>query len=55
VVSQLGRGTVLGQGRTVLEGIQSAADITKANQNVSDFIQSSAEDIQESVLSLRGN
>ena len=55
VVSQLGRGTVLGQGRTVLEGIQSAADITKANQNVSDFIQSNAEDIQESVLSLRGN
>ena len=54
-VSQLGRGTVLGQGRTMLEGLQAVEDTTKANKNVSDFIQSSAQDIQEAVLSLRGN
>jgi hypothetical protein len=54
-VAQLGRGTVLGQGRTMLEGIQAVEDTAKTNQGISDFIQSSAEDIQESVLSLRGN
>ena len=54
-VAQLGRGTVLGQGRTMLEGLQSIQDTTNVNQGVSDFIQSSAQDIQESVLSLRGN
>jgi len=54
-VAQLGRGTVLGQGRTMLEGIQAIDDTAKFNQNIGDFIQSSAEDIQESVLSLRGN
>lgn len=54
-VAQLGRGTVLGQGRTMLEGLQAVEDTAKVNQNVSDFIQSSAQDIQESVLSLRGN
>lgn len=54
-VSQLGRGTVLGQGRTVLEGIQAVEDTAKTNQNVSNFIQSSAQDIQDAVLSLRGN
>ena len=54
-VAQLGRGTVLGQGRTMLEGLQAVQDTTKVNQGVSDFIQSSAQDIQETVLSLRGN
>lgn len=54
-VSQLGRGTVLGQGRTMLEGLQAVEDTAKVNQGVSDFIQSSAQDIQETVLSLRGN
>jgi len=54
-VSQLGRGTVLGQGRTMLEGLQAVQDTTKVNQGVSDFIQSGAQDIQDTVLSLRGN
>jgi hypothetical protein len=54
-VAQLGRGTVLGQGRTMLEGLQAVQDTTNVNQGVSDFIQSSAQDIQEAVLSLRGN
>lgn len=54
-VAQLGRGTVLGQGRTMLEGLQAVQDTTKVNQGVSDFIQSNAQDIQEAVLSLRGN
>jgi hypothetical protein len=54
-VAQLGRGTVLGQGRTILEGLQAVEDTAKVNENISDFIQSSAQDIQETVLSLRGN
>ena len=54
-VAQLGRGTVLGQGRTMLEGLQAVEDTAKVNQGVSDFIQSSAQDIQETILSLRGN
>jgi hypothetical protein len=54
-VAQLGRGTVLGQGRTMLEGLQAVEDTAKVNENISDFIQSSAQDIQETVLSLRGN
>jgi len=54
-VAQLGRGTVLGQGRTILEGLQAVDDTAKFNQNIGDFIQSSAQDIQETVLSLRGN
>lgn len=54
-VAQLGRGTVLGQGRTMLEGLQAVEDTAKVNQGISDFIQSSAQDIQETVLSLRGN
>jgi hypothetical protein len=54
-VAQLGRGTVLGQSRTLLEGLQAVEDTAKVNQGVSEFIQSSAQDIQETVLSLRGN
>jgi len=54
-VAQLGRGTVLGQGRTMLEGLQAVEDTAKVNQGISEFIQSSAQDIQETVLSLRGN
>lgn len=54
-VAQLGRGTVLGQGRTMLEGLQAVEDTAKFNQGIGEFIQSSAQDIQETVLSLRGN
>jgi hypothetical protein len=54
-VAQLGRGTVLGQSRTIIEGLQAADDIANTNKSIGDFIQSSAQDIQESVLSLRGN
>lgn len=55
VVAQIGRGTVLGQTRTTLEGIQGVQDTTKVNENISDFIQSGAEDIQDAFLGLRGN
>ena len=52
--SQFVRGTVLGQGRTMLEGLQSVQDKTNINNNLSDFIQTSAQDIQEKVLQLKG-
>jgi hypothetical protein len=39
----------------MLEGLQAVEDTAKVNENISDFIQSSAQDIQETVLSLRGN
>lgn len=47
VVSQFGRGTVLGQGRTILEGLQSVSDITKVNENISGAIQEIAPTMQE--------
>ena len=58
VVSQFGRGTVLGQTRTVLEGIQAPLDITQANQNITGFIESNlptSEEIQNVVSGIRGN
>jgi hypothetical protein len=58
VVSQFGRGTVLGQTRTVLEGAQSVSDITQANQNITDFIETNLptpEEIQNAVSGIRGN
>lgn len=54
-VAQLGRGTVLGQSRTIIEGLQAADDTANTNKSIGDFIQSSAESIQDTVLSLRGN
>lgn len=58
VVSQFGRGTLLGQTRTVLEGAQSVLDITQANQNITGFIEQNlptSEEIQNVVSSIRGN
>jgi hypothetical protein len=58
VVSQFGRGTALGQTRTVLEGTQSVLDITQANQNITGFIESnlpSPQEIQNAVSGIRGN
>jgi hypothetical protein len=52
--AQVVRGTVLGQGRTMLEGLQSVQDKTNINNNLSDFIQTSAQDIQEKILQLKG-
>jgi hypothetical protein len=46
IVSQLGRGTVLGQTRTVLEGFQSIQDITQVNQNITGVIEQAAPTIQ---------
>jgi hypothetical protein len=43
---QFWRGTAFGQTRTVLEGIQSAQDITKVNRNLGDIIETGAEDLQ---------
>ena len=58
VVSQFGRGTVLGQTRTVLEGVQSISDITQANQNITGFIEQNlptSQEIQNAVSGIRGN
>lgn len=58
VVSQFGRGTVLGQTRTVLEGVQSISDITQANQNITGFIEENLptpQEIQNAVSGIRGN
>ena len=42
---QFWRGTAFGQTRTVLEGIQSAQDITKVNKNLGEIIETGAEDL----------
>ena len=58
VISQIGAGTVLGQSKTTLEGVQSVQDATRFNQGISDFIQSNVptpQDIQDAVLGIRGN
>jgi len=58
VVSQFGRGTVLGQTRTILEGTQSVLDITQVNQNITGFIESNLptpQEIQNAVSAIRGN
>jgi hypothetical protein len=56
--AQLTRGTVLGQGRTMLEGVQAIQDTTQVNQGIGGFIQEnipSSQDIQDIVLGIRGN
>jgi hypothetical protein len=53
VVSQVGRGTALGQARTTLEGIQGVENAVKSNENISDFIQSNVDLIREKTDSLR--
>lgn len=58
LIDQIGGGTILGQSNTVLEGIQSAQDITQANQNITGFIESNLptpQEIQNAVLGIRGN
>ena len=58
LIEQIGQGTILGQGSTVLRGIQSAQDITQANQNITGFIESnlpSSQEIQDAVSGIRGN
>jgi hypothetical protein len=54
VGSQFVRGTVLGQGRTVLEGIEGIDKATRANERFSGFLQNQSDFIQEKVLELRG-
>jgi hypothetical protein len=54
VGAQVVRGTVLGQSRTILEGIQGIDDATKANEGINGFLESQADLIQEKVLELRG-
>ena len=53
VVSQVGRGTALGQARTTLEGLQGVDNAVKSNENIGDFIQSNLEFIKEKTDSLR--
>jgi hypothetical protein len=58
LIEQIGQGTVLGQSSTLLGGIQSAQDITQANQNISGFIESNLptpQEIQNAVSGIRGN
>ena len=58
LIEQIGQGTILGQSSTILEGVQSAQDITQANQNITEFIQTNiptAEEIQNAVSGIRGN
>jgi hypothetical protein len=47
VVSTFGRGTVLGQTRSVLEGLQSVSDITNVNENIQGVIEGVAPAMQE--------
>jgi hypothetical protein len=54
VGSQFVRGTVLGQGRTVLEGIEGIDKATEANERFSGFLQNQSDFIQEKVMELRG-
>jgi hypothetical protein len=53
VVSTVGRGTALGQVRSTLEGIQGVEDAVQTNENISDFIQTQAQQIQLKALELR--
>jgi hypothetical protein len=58
LIEQIGQGTILGQSSTLLGGIQSAQDITQANQNISGFIESNLptpQEIQNAVSGIRGN
>jgi hypothetical protein len=58
LIDQIGQGTILGQSSTLLEGVQSVNDITQANQNITDFIETNlptAEEIQNAVSGIRGN
>ena len=58
VVSQVGRGTVLGQARTTLEGIDAALPAAQVNPGIGGFIQSNVptpQDIQDAILGIRGN
>jgi hypothetical protein len=58
LIDQIGQGTILGQSTTVLEGFQSAQDITQVNQNITNLIESnipSPEEVQNAVLGIRGN
>jgi hypothetical protein len=48
------RGTVLGQTRTVLEGISGIDDAIKSKERISGFLQDQSEFLQEKVLELRG-
>lgn len=48
------RGTVLGQTRTVLEGITGIEDAIKSKERISGFLQDQSEFLQEKVLELRG-
>jgi hypothetical protein len=53
IVAQVGRGTALGQAKSTLEGIQGVEDVVKTNENIGDFIQNQAEQIQLQALELR--
>ena len=58
LIEQIGQGTILGQSSTVLRGVQSAEDITQANQNITGFIESNIptpQEIQNAVSGIRGN
>ena len=47
------RGTVLGQARTLIEGIQGVDEAINTNESIGGFIQQQAESIQEQISSLR--
>lgn len=47
------RGTVLGQTRTLIEGIQGVDDTIRTNESIGGFIQDQVENIQEQVSGLR--
>lgn len=49
VGAQVVRGTVLGQTRSVLEGIQGVEDTVQANETLGNFIQSQRQDIQQRI------
>jgi hypothetical protein len=53
VGSTVVRGTVLGQARTLIEGIQGVDDSINANESIGGFIQEQAQSIQEQISGLR--